>query len=100
MTKDPKEAAKGSVDPDRMMSGEDPNTQHLDDAVHWLSVYADLTAFKADILAHTESRVVELQPDAADEIEATDITVLEAEAQRFRQRYDFWRRRVQELRFH
>jgi hypothetical protein len=32
-------AALEQVEPDRLLEGEDEDSQHLDDAVHWVKVY-------------------------------------------------------------
>ena len=41
-----KRAAQKSVDPDRLIEGEDPGTRYVEDAAHWITVYSELVLFK------------------------------------------------------
>jgi hypothetical protein len=91
------ELASQQADPDRLMEGEDPTTVDLDDARHWHSVYQELFAFKRDLLDKLQTRLAEISsPDARDEAVA-DERLLGLELERFQQRAEFWRRRIQEL---
>jgi hypothetical protein len=91
------ELAAEQTDPDRLMDGEDPGTQQVEDAEHWLRVYQELYAFKQDLLDKLRTRVTEISiTDARDEALA-DERLLVLELARFERRADFWRRRVQEL---
>lgn len=91
------ELASQQADPDRLMDGENPDTQDLDDALHWLSVYGELRSFKEDLLAKLRSRVAEMAADAAQEEALADERLLELELQRFQRRQEFWRGRIAEL---
>jgi hypothetical protein len=95
--KRPEESAKDAVDPKRLLEGEDPSTPHPQDARHWVEVYSQLLTFKEQTLAGTERNLEKMPaPEARDEAE-TDVTVLEAERERLRQRLDFWEKRHREL---
>ncbi len=94
---DPETAAEQSVDPDRLLGGEDPTTNILEDAEHWQSVYRELVTFKEDLVERTAQTMVKMQPDAANEVQSTDLTVLGAEAERLGRRLLFWQRRVEDL---
>ncbi len=91
-------AALEQVEPDRLLEGEDENTQHLDDAEHWIKVYAELLEFKRSVLATTEEHVGTMDVDASLEVQKTDLQALHAEALRFERRLVYWRGRVSELR--
>jgi hypothetical protein len=87
-------AALEQVEPDRLLEGEDEDSQHLDDAVHWVKVYRELLEFKRSVLATTEEHVGIMDPDAGAEVQKTDLKALHAEALRFERRLVYWRGRV------
>ena len=88
------EAALEQVEPDRLLDGEDEDTQHLDDAEHWVKVYRELLEFKRAVLATTEEHVGTMEPDASAEVQKTDLKALHAEALRFERRLVYWRGRM------
>ena len=87
-----------SVDPERLLEGENPSTTHLEDAVHWLQVYQDLLAFKRRVLESAGELAPEMEEVAREEVGKTDLTILAAEAARLERRLRFWRERVDQLR--
>jgi hypothetical protein len=89
--------AEQAVDPDRLLDGEDPDTAHLEDAEHWLSVYADLLKSKQELIGVTEHRMEHIAADAAVELGQTDLEILETESRRFERRIAFWQSRVRDL---
>jgi hypothetical protein len=91
------QAALDQVQPDRLLAGEDEDTRHIDDAVHWVKVYTELLEFKRSVLATTEKHVVTMEPAASAEVQETDLVALHAEALRFERRLVFWRTRIAEL---
>lgn len=84
-------------DPHRLLRGEDPDTEYADDARHWIAVYQELLAFKRNILASIRQGVPEISESARQEVLDTDLPVMEAEAQRFVHRIEFWESRLDEL---
>ena len=90
-------AALEEVEPDRLLAGEDEDSQHLDDAEHWVKVYAELLEFKRSVLATTEEHVATMDVDASVEVQKTDLKALHAEALRFERRLVYWRERVAAL---
>ena len=90
-------AALEEVEPDRLLDGEDENSQHLDDAEHWVKVYTELLEFKRAVLATTEKHVGTMDADASLEVQKTDLQALHAEALRFERRLVYWRGRVSAL---
>jgi hypothetical protein len=84
-------------DPHRLLDGEDPQSEYRDDARHWIAVYQELLAFKHDILGTIRRRVPELSASARTEVFDTDLPVMEAEAQRFVHRIEFWQSRLDQL---
>lgn len=94
-----KAAAVAASDQERLLPGEDPGTDRLDDAVHWRDVYQELVNFKEGMVAQTREAVHEaFRKEASREIASTDLVTLEAEFRRFTHRLSFWSRRVGELR--
>jgi DNA-binding response OmpR family regulator len=92
-----KEIAQAAVDQERLLEGENPQTQHPEDARRWLAVYSELFAYKEGVIARTHRAVEQLAPEAAAEIERTDLPILFEERDRFRRRLHYWQQRVRQL---
>ena len=93
----PARKAVETVDPDRLLDGEDPQTPYVDDAQHWIEVYRELLDFKDRVLETADQELAQMGPQARFEVRDTDLVVLKAEKDRLRRRFDFWRDRHQEL---
>jgi hypothetical protein len=91
------DAAGKSIDPDRLLDGEDPDTTYLDDALHWVTVYSELLAVKRELVATSEDRLGSMQAESRREVASTDLVVLDTEMKRFSRRLEFWRQRCTEL---
>jgi len=92
-----RDAALDAVEPERLLEGEDERTAYVDDAVHWIKVYAELLDFKRSLLAVAEHELRSMGDDAESEVKDTDLKVLMAEAARFERRLDFWNERADKL---
>jgi hypothetical protein len=92
-----RDAAERSVDPGRLLDGEDPETTYLDDAIHWVTVYTELLGVKRDLVATSEDRFESMQAESRREVASTDLVVLDTEMKRFSRRLEFWRQRCVEL---
>jgi hypothetical protein len=92
-----REAALDSVEPVRLLEGEDESTTYLDDALHWTKVYGELLEFKHSLLTVAERRMPKMDEDAETEVKETDLKVLKAEAARFERRLVFWLERARLL---
>ena len=91
------EIAREQVDPNRLLEGEDPSTEFIEDARHWLEVYEELIRFKGALIDKFEDRVQRFDK-AEPLIEAAgDGALLELELQRFTKRAAFWRERLEAL---
>jgi hypothetical protein len=90
-------AALEAVEPERLLPGEEEDSVHLDDAVHWTKVYSELLDFKRSLLTVAEDRIPSMHDAARTEVEETDLKILLAEAQRLERRQEFWRFRVATL---
>ena len=85
------------ADRDRLLEGEDPDTTDPEEAERWLAAYGELLGFKHDVVGQAESSAEGLPERAMPEAEA-DLTLLRSERERLQRRYDFWRKRTDELR--
>jgi len=92
------EIAGQLVDPEHRLPGEVDSERSplLEDAQHWLQVYAELLTFKRTLLRTAEVHK-EGAPDAVVTEVASDQTLLRAELDRLQRRHRFWERRAQEL---
>lgn len=90
-------AALDAVEPERLLPGEEEDSVHLDDAVHWTKVYSELLDFKRSLLTVAEARITSMNDAARTEIEETDLKILQAEAERLDRRQTFWRARAAAL---
>ncbi|MBJ7609186.1 MAG: hypothetical protein JF887_07105 [Candidatus Dormibacteraeota bacterium] len=77
--------------------GEDLETTYLEDAQMWLRVYQELLDFKETLLRDMNAALSTMPEVARVEIETSDAVILEAEAQRFRQRLAWWEARCEAL---
>lgn len=81
-------------DPSRLLRGEDPDTEYADDARHWIAVYHELLGFKHEMLRTIEDQVPEISESAREEVLGTDVPLMQAEAERFARRIEFWEERL------
>ena len=81
----------------RPLEGEDLETEHWEDARHWLSIYADLIRFKTGLLERVQRELPKLHP-VAQRAAAVDIQIIEDQMQGYHVRLDLWYRRVWQLR--
>jgi Transcriptional regulatory protein, C terminal len=79
------------------LEGEDIETEHWEDARHWMSIYDDLVRFKLSLLDRVQRDLAELQP-IAQTAAAEDIQIIEAQMEGYYARLDLWYRRVWQLR--
>ena len=84
------------ADRERLLAGEDPDTPYPDDAAHWRGVYAELVAFKQDLLNRVSEDRKRLSEAAMAELER-DESLLRLELERLKLRLSFWQARQEEL---
>lgn len=78
------------------LEGENIETSHWEDARHWMSIYADLIAFKQGILERISRDVGKLPPVARRAAEA-DVQIIAGQLDGYYQRLELWRRRLSDL---
>lgn len=91
-------AATRGGDPEQTMDGEgDPGTATLAQALYWSEVYREILAMEEKVMARIQQLMLKQSPRARQEVELTNVPVVAAQAERFRQRLGYWTARVREL---
>jgi DNA-binding response OmpR family regulator len=78
------------------LEGEDLDTEHWEDARHWMSIYDDLIRFKLGLLDRVRRELPKLHPvaqKAADE----DVSIIQTQMEGYYGRLDLWYQRVWKL---
>jgi len=92
------EAAWEGADLERPLSGEDPESDSLAQARHWVTVYVHLVNLEQQLFDLLAQLIPSMPREAQREAEETNLPVLASQVERFRHRLDYWVRREQELR--
>ena len=80
------------------MDGEgDPKIASLADALFWKQIYTEILAMEEKVLERIQDLMSTQSPQARHEVELTNVPVVVAQAERFRQRLGFWSERVRDL---
>jgi len=95
---DPADLVGDLTDPDYRLPGEEDSegSPLLEDAQHWLQVYAELLAFKRTLL-RTAAVHKEGAPEPVVQEVSGDEALLRAELERLERRHRFWQDRALEL---
>jgi hypothetical protein len=92
------DAAKRGGDWTKRMDGEGvPADSNLEQAVYWSGVYTEILAMEEKVLARIRELMLTQSKTARREVELTNVPVVVAQAERFRQRLGYWEARVQDL---
>jgi hypothetical protein len=90
-------AARGG-DSSQAMDGEsDPKTASMEQALYWRQIYREILAMEEKVMERIQDLMTKQSPQARREVELTNVPVVAAQAERFRQRLGFWTARVREL---
>ena len=90
-------AARGG-DASRAMDGEgDPKSASMEQALYWRQIYREILAMEEKVMERIQQLMAKQSPQARREVEMSNVPVVAAQAERFRQRLGFWTARVQEL---
>jgi len=90
-------AARGG-DSDQAMDGEsDPKTASMEQALYWRQIYREILAMEEKVMERIQDLMTTQSAQARHEVELTNVPVVAAQAQRFRDRLGFWTARVHEL---
>jgi hypothetical protein len=77
---------------DRLLAGEDPETIRPQDAQHWMAVYAEMIGFKTHMLEQVHTALERVSAAARVDLQ-DDVTLLEAQLERYERRVAFWSER-------
>jgi hypothetical protein len=80
------------------MDGEGaPDHATLKQALHWRQIYTEILAMEQKVLTRIRQLMDKQSDEARREVELTNVPVVVAQAERFRQRLGYWEARVHEL---
>jgi hypothetical protein len=92
------DAAERGGDWTKRMDGEGvPDDANLEQAVYWSQVYTEILAMEEKVLARIRELMLTQSDTARREVELTNVPVVVAQAERFRQRLGYWEARVEVL---
>jgi hypothetical protein len=90
-------AARGG-DSSQAMDGEgDPTSASMEQALYWRQIYREILTMEEKVMKRIQYLMARQSPEARHEVELTNVPVVAAQAERFRQRLGFWTARVREL---
>jgi len=90
---DEKEVRRMSIDPDRLLPGEQTDSKDPDDAKHWIGVYQELLKTKRSLVANLQEMMAPQPKDVREELERADVQMLQLQIKRFERRLGFWQER-------
>lgn len=91
-------AAVRGGDTSQAMDGEaDPKGASMEQALYWRQIYQEILAMEEKVMERIQDLMEAQSPEARREVELTNVPVVAAQAERFRQRLGFWTARVHEL---
>jgi len=91
-------AAIRGGDPNQAMDGEaDPRSASMDQALYWSQIYREILAMEEKVMERIQQLMARQSPQVRREVELSNVPVVAAQAERFRQRLGFWTARVHEL---
>jgi len=90
-------AARGG-DASQAMDGEaDPKSASMEQALYWRKIYREILTMEEKVMERIQDLMTTQSAQARREVELTNVPVVAAQAERFRQRLGFWTARVREL---
>ena len=92
------DAALRGGDWDQPMNGEGPiGDATIKQALYWRQIYTEILAMEEQVLARIRQLILTQSDEGRHEVELTNVPVVVAQAERFRQRLGYWEARVVEL---
>jgi len=80
------------------MDGEgDPKVATLEQALFWKQIYVEILAMEEKVMVRIQDLMANEGPEVRREVMLTNVPVVAAQADRFRDRLGFWTARVHEL---
>src|SRR5882672_4611863 len=73
------------------MDGEvDPGSASMEQALYWRQIYREILAMEEKVMERIQDLMATQSPQARREVELTNVPVVAAQSERFRQRLGFW----------
>src|SRR6266568_5834245 len=92
------DAAVRGGDWSQRMDGEGlPDEATIKQALYWRQIYTDILAMEEKVLVRIRQLMADQSDEGRREVELTNVPVVVAQAERFRQRLGYWEARVAEL---
>jgi len=92
------EAAIRGGDWSLRMDGENiPADASLKQALYWRQIYSEILAMEEKVLDRIHQLMAKQSAAARREVELTNVPVVVAQAEKFRQRLGYWEARIQQL---
>jgi hypothetical protein len=92
------DAALRGGDWNQRMDGEgEPESATMEQAVYWRKIYTEILAMEEKVLARIHELMRKQSDEGRREVELTNVPVVVAQAERFRQRLGYWESRVAQL---
>jgi hypothetical protein len=92
------DAAVRGGDWNKRMDGEGlPEQATMKQALYWRQIYTEILAMEEKVLARIRELMTKQSNEGRREVELTNVPVVVAQAERFRQRLGYWDARVAEL---
>jgi hypothetical protein len=83
------------------MDGEgEPGKASLPQALYWREIYTEILAMEEKVLARIRELMARQSEEGRREVELTNVPVVVAQAEKFRQRLGYWEARIHELNGH
>ena len=80
------------------MDGEgNPAEAAMDDVKYWIGIYSEIVEMEEKVLARIKELMKTQRPRSRREVELTNVPVVVAQVERFRQRLGYWEARRVEL---
>ena len=85
-----------ATDAKRLLPGEEPGSELVADAKHWIEVYSQLRQTKRQLIGNLKDMMEHQSQEAQDELQRADVRVLELQVERFERRLAFWQGKLAE----
>jgi hypothetical protein len=80
------------------MDGEGvPEDASLKQALYWRDIYSEILAMEEKVLARIRQLMAKQSDEGRREVELTNVPVVVAQAEKFRQRLGYWEARIEQL---
>lgn len=82
-----------SLDPERLLPGEDPESIKREEAARWAQVYRELMETKRMLAEDLTAALARTGEVARAELESVDAVLIRTQLQRFERRFQYWSER-------